>query len=112
MRDKNETTASLLNCKIGGTFQIRHDHVLTAKQDELIHKELNKGNNIISIKKIMTPSIPEETELDNPDQKTLTTGYDADVRQHDKKGSPAQMKEWSILSDHVKYITSDRPETF
>ena len=22
------------------------------------------------------------------------------------------MKEWSILSDHVKYVTSDRSETF
>ena len=29
-----------------------------------------------------------------------------------KKKSPAQMKEWSILSDHVKYIKSDRSETF
>ena len=26
--------------------------------------------------------------------------------------SPAQMKEWSILSDHVKYITSDGSKTF
>ena len=60
----------------------------------------------------MTPSIPEETELDNAYQKTLTTGYETDIRHNDKKKSPAQMKEWSILSDHVKYITSDRSETF
>ena len=26
--------------------------------------------------------------------------------------APAQMKEWSILSDHVKYITSDKHKTF
>ena len=29
-----------------------------------------------------------------------------------REGSPAQMKEWSILSDHVKYITSDGSEMF
>ena len=29
-----------------------------------------------------------------------------------KKGSPAQIKEWSILSDHVKYITSDISKMF
>ena len=96
----------------GGTFWIKHDHVLTAKQAKLVNKELNTGNNAISIKKIMTPSIPEETELDNAYQKTLTTGYETDIRHNDKKKSPAQMKEWSILSDHVKYITSDRSKTF
>ena len=52
----------------------------------------------------MIPSIPEETELDNAYQKMLTTG-------NDKEKSPAQMKEWSILSNHVKYITSDKHET-
>ena len=60
----------------------------------------------------MTPSIPEEIELDNAYQKTLTTGYEPDIRHNDKKKSPTQMKEWSILSDHVKYITSDRSKTF
>ena len=29
-----------------------------------------------------------------------------------RKKSPAQMKEWSILSDHVKYVTSDGSKTF
>ena len=96
----------------GGTFQIKHDHVLTAKQAKLVNKELNTGSNAISIKKIMTPSIPEETELDNAYQKTLTTGYETDIRHDDKKKSPVQMREWSILSDHVKYITSDRSKTF
>ena len=43
---------------------------------------------------------------------TLTTGCKADIRHNDKKKSPAQMKEWSILSDHVKCVTSDKSETF
>ena len=58
----------------------------------------------------MIPSIPEETELDNAYQKMLTTGCKTDIRPSDKGKSPAQMKEWSILSD--KYITSDKSKTF
>ena len=41
-----------------------------------------------------------DTELDNTHQKALLT-------ENDKKMSPTQKKEWSILSDHVKYVTSD-----
>ena len=39
-------------------------------------------------------------------------GIENKVKQSDQKKSPSQMKEWSILSDHVKYITSDRSEIF
>ena len=92
--------------KRGGTFWIKHDNALTAKQAELVNKELNTGSNAISIKKIMTPSIPEETALDNAYQKTLTTGYETNAKHNDKKKSPVQM------SDHVKYIISDRFKTF
>ena len=97
--------------KKGGTFQIKHDHVLTAKQAKFLYRELNTGNNKISTKKIMTPSIPKETEPDNTYQKTLTTGCKTDIRLNDKGKSPAQMKEWSILSEHVKYIASDKDKT-
>ena len=47
-----------------------------------------------------------------PTRRLLTTGCKTDIRPNDKGKSPAQMKEWSILSDHVKYITSDKHETF
>ena len=60
----------------------------------------------------MIQSIPEETELDNAYQKTLTKGCKTDIRPNNKGQSPAQMKKWSILSDHVKYITSDKSITF
>ena len=83
-----------------------------AKQAEFVNKELSNSSNSISIKKFITPNIPEETELDNPYQKTLITGHENKIKQSDQKGSRAQMKEWSILSDHVKYITSDRSKTF
>ena len=45
------------------------------------------------------------TKLDNTYQKALLT-------ENDKTKSPTQMKEWSILSDHVKYVTSDGSEIF
>ena len=60
----------------------------------------------------MTPNTPEETELGNAYQKTLITGLENKIEQRDQKKSPAQMKEWSILSDHVKYIKSDGSKTF
>ena len=98
--------------KKGGTFEVKHDCILTAKQAELVNKNLNTSGSTISKRNIMTLSIPEESELDNAYQRTLTTGYETKVEQNDKKRSPAQMKEWSILSDHIKYITSDKPKTF
>ena len=85
---------------------------MTARQAKLVNKELNTGSDTISIKKNMTPSIQEETELENVYQKTLSTGNETKAMHDDKRNCPAQMKEWSILSDHVKYITSDRSETF
>ena len=83
-----------------------------AKQAEFVNKELSNGSNTILIKKFITPNIPEETELDNPYQKTIITGHESKIKQNDQKKSPAQMKEWSILSDHVKYITSYGSKTF
>ena len=85
---------------------------MTAKQAEFVNKELSTSNNTISIKTIIIPNPSKETELDNAYQKTLIAGIENKVEHSDKRKSPAQMKEWSILSNHVKYITSDRSETF
>ena len=60
----------------------------------------------------MTPSIAEEPEPDNTYQKTLNTRCETHIRLNNKGKSPVQMKEWAILSDHVKYITSDKDKTF
>ena len=100
------------NYKRCGTPQVKHDKILTAKQAEFVNKELSASNNTISIKKIVTSNKSEETELDNVYQKTLITGIENKVKHSDKKKSPGQIKEWSILSDHIKYVTSDRSETF
>ena len=85
---------------------------MTAKQPVFVNKELSTGNNTISIKKIVTSNKSEETKLDNAYQKALIAGIENKVKHIDKKKNPAQMKEWSILSGHVKYVTSDGSETF
>ena len=100
------------NHKKGGTYWVKHEKILTAKQADFVNKELNTGNGIMSIKKIVTPNKSEEAELDNAYQKASITGIENKVEHNNKKKSPAQMKEWSILSDHIKYVTSDRSETF
>ena len=66
----------------------------------------------MSIKKIITQKKSVDTELDNAYQKALTTGMENKTENNNKKKSPAQMKEWSILSNHVKYFMSDGSETF
>ena len=50
--------------------------------------------------------------MENVYQETIVTGIENKAEQSDQKKSLAQMKEWSILSDHVKYVTSDGPKTF
>ena len=79
--------------KRGGTSQVKHDNILTAKQAEFVNKELSASNNTISIKRIITPNLPEETGLDNAYQETLIAGIENKVKQSDQKKNPAQMKE-------------------
>ena len=86
------------NHKRGGTSHvINHDKGLTTKQADFVNKELNAGKGIMSIKKSAMQDKSVNTELDNAYQKALLT-----EAENDKKKSPTQMKEWSILSDHVK----------
>ena len=77
----------------GGTSQVKHDKILTAKHAEFVNKELSASNNTISIKKLVTPNKSEETELDNAYQKALIAGIENKVEHSDKKKSPVQMKE-------------------
>ena len=64
------------------------------------------------MKKIITQSKSVNTELDNAYQKALITGAENKTENNNKKKSPSQMKECSILSDHVKYVMSDVSEIF
>ena len=78
---------------------------MTTKQADFVNKELNYSKGIMSIQKIVIQDKSVNTELNNAYQKALLT-----KTENDKKKSPAQMKEWSILSDHIKYVTSDGSE--
>ena len=91
------------NHKRGGICWDKHDKILTAKQAEFVNKELSASNGIMSIKRTVMPNKSEETELDNAYQKALITGIEHKAKPNNKKNSPALMKEWSILSDHIKY---------
>ena len=106
VKGKNDATAFLSNHKRGGTSHvINHNKVLTTKQDDFVNKKLNASKGTMSIKKIVMQDKSVNTELDNTYQKALLT-------ENDKKKSPTQMKEQSLLSDHVKYVMSDGSETF
>ena len=98
--------------KRGGTSHVKHDKVLTTKQAGFVNKELSTGNGIMSIKKLVIQNKSVDTELNNVYLKALIMGIEKKVKCVNKKKSPAQMKEWSILSDHVKYVMSDGSETF
>ena len=100
------------NHKRGGTSHVKHDKVLTTKQADFVNRELNASNGIMTIKKIATQDKSVDTELDNAYQKALITGTENKTENNNKKKNPAQMKEWSILSDCVKYVTSNGSETF
>ena len=82
---------------------------MTIKQADFVNKELNASKGMISIKKIVMQNKSVNTKLaDNAYQKALLT----ETKNNNKKKIPTQMKEWSILSDHVKYVTSDGSEIF
>ena len=91
----------------GGTSHVKidHDKVLATTQADFVNKNVYTRNGTISIKKIVIQDKSFNTEVDNTYQKAILT-------ENDKKKNPTQMKEWSILSDHVKYVTSDGSETF
>ena len=97
------------NHKRGRTSHVNHDKVLTTKQADFVNKELNTSKGIMSIKKIVMQDRSVDTELvDIAYQKALLT----ETKNNNKKKAPTHMKEWSILSDHVKYVTADGSETF
>ena len=110
VKGKNGTTTFLpSNCKIGGTFKnIRNygDRYLTEDQVRYVYKKVNVG------KEINTTTMKQEAEQEksikaeigdscNTYQKAMLN----DVNKKEKIST--QMEDWSILSDHVKYVKHD-----
>ena len=83
---------------IGG---VKHDTILTDKQTKHLYKGINPTKGI-SIK-VTEPSLPL-SETENTHQRGILSDID-------KKKNPKQMEEWSIPSDHVKYIQHDESDT-
>ena len=105
-------TTTFLPCKCkskgGGTFRnVKNDKYLTEDQAKFVYKRVNvrKGINTNIIQQEMKQE-KVGTEIENTYQKAILT----DVGRKGK--DPTQIEEWSILSDHVKYVTHDGSETF
>ena len=84
--------------KTGGTLK-HDDKFLTDKQTECLYKGINPTKGV-SIK------VTEQTlsEAENAYQKGILSDID-------KTKNPKQMEEWSITSDHVKYVQHDESDT-
>ena len=113
MKGKNDATIFLPNTdQKGETFKVGKTNnlndFLTKEQAEFVYKWVNtrKGINTNTIKQEMAQTkLVEEPELDNTYQKAI-------LAEVSMKKDPTQIEEWSILSDHVKYITHDESEAF
>ena len=95
------------NCKRGGTSNnLRNDVYLTEDQAKFVYKKVNAGKdiNIETIKQEMEKEKLVKTEIANSSdayQKAISN----EVSKKEKVS--AQMEDWSILSDHVKYVRHD-----
>ena len=104
------------NCKIGGTFKnIRNygDRYLTEDKARYVHKKVNAG------KEINTETMKQEMEQEKSIKSEIDDSCDNTYQKvilnkvNKKKKVSTQMEDWSILSDHVKYVKhDDQLETF
>ena len=104
---KNHTTTffpSTCKSERGGTYKNTwNDEYLTEDQAKFIYNRVNAGKDINTetIKQEMEQKKLEKAEIENAYQKAILSGVSKK-----EKGS-TQMEDWSILSDHVKYIKHD-----
>ena len=92
------------NCKRGGTYKnIRNDEYLTEDQVKFVYKRVNAGKdlNTETMKQEIEQEKLEKTEIENAYQKAILSGVSK------KEKISTQMEDWSILSDHVKYVRHD-----
>ena len=81
---------------------------MTEDQGKFVYKKVNTGKAIDTkaIKQEMEQENLVGTEIENTYQKAILT----DINKRGK--DPAQIEEWLILSDHVKYVKHDGSGTF
>ena len=97
------------NCKIGGTFtNIRNygDRYLTEDQARYVYKKVNVGKEINTA--TMKQEIEQEKSIKAEMDDSCNTYQKAILNDVNKKEKVStQMEDWSILSDHVKYVKHD-----
>ena len=97
------------NCKRGGTFKnIRnYDRYLTEDQAQFVYKKVNAGKEISTetMKQELEQEKSTKTEIDDSCDKTYQKAILNEVNKKEKVST--QMDNWSILSDHVKYVRHD-----
>ena len=91
-----------------GERNVKNDKYLTEYWVKFVYKRVNagKGINTKIIQQEMKQEKLVETEIENIYQNTIL------IDASKKRKAPTQIEEWSILSDHVKYIKHDGSETF
>ena len=108
----NGTTAFLpLKDKKGGTIRTtKHGKFLTEEQAEFVYKWVNAGKAINT--ETIQQELKQEISKEKPDIDTENTYQKVILGDVNKIKDPAQIEEWSILSDHVKYVMHDESEAF
>ena len=90
------------NSKYNNIPKLKPTKLLTEDQAELICNKVTAGQ------KIDSQTIQKEM-VSNPDANSYKNAM---LKESDKKRDPVPMEEWSILSDHVKYVMHDESEAF
>ena len=98
------------NCKLGGTFtNIRNcgDRYLTEDQVRYVYKKVNVGKeiNTETMKQEMEQEKSINMEIDDDCDNTYQNVILNEVNKKEKVST--QMEDWSILSNHVKYVKHD-----
>ena len=99
------TTLKVAKIKIQSAIKIpklKPTKILTGDQAEFICNKVNAREKIVS------KNIQKEM-ISNPDVNSYKNEM---LKESDKKRDPVPMEEWSILSDHVKYVMHDESDVF
>ena len=94
----------LRNVKYNKNPNVKHVKFLTEDKAEFICKEVNARRDI-NMKTI-------QQEMNSENLIETNTYKKAILAELDKKKDPTQIEEWSILSDHVRYVTHGKSEAF
>ena len=83
--------------------------MLTEEQAHYIYKEIDPVNGLsLKIKEKSVPNLNKIKEKSIPEEENV---YKEGIIARPNKKTPERMKEWSILSDHVKYVQHDESDT-